>query len=159
MNTNHKLILQFYTAFNQRDWKTMNASYHPQSTFYDPAFRKLDNKKTKAMWHMLCANAKDLTVEVSEVTADERFGSCRWDAWYSFSKTGRSVHNVIHAKFEFRDGLIFSHHDNFDFWSWSRMALGTSGLLLGWSSFFQNKVHQNAFGSLLKFIKQHSEYS
>ncbi|MEQ1587396.1 MAG: nuclear transport factor 2 family protein, partial [Cyclobacteriaceae bacterium] len=81
-------------------------------------------------------------------------GSCLWLASYSFSKTGRKVNNRIQAAVTFKDGLIFDHRDDFDLWRWSRMALGTPGLLLGWSSFLKNKIHQNARKSLKKFMKE-----
>ncbi|MFM7850832.1 MAG: hypothetical protein ACKO96_02715, partial [Flammeovirgaceae bacterium] len=57
-----------------------------------------------------------------------------------------------------KDGLIYRHTDTFDFWRWSRMALGTPGKLLGWSTFLQNKVKATAMGSLKKFIETRKEY-
>jgi len=62
------------------------------------------------------------------------------------------VHNVIEAKFEFRDGLIYRHRDHFDFWRWSRQSLGIMGWLMGWSSFLQQKVSAAAMKSLRTFM-------
>jgi hypothetical protein len=50
------------------------------------------------------------------------------------------VVNEIDASMRFEDGLIIEHRDSFDFWKWSRMALGPSGLLLGWTPMVRNKV-------------------
>jgi hypothetical protein len=61
---------------------------------------------------------------------------------------------VIDADFEFKDGKIFRHRDHFDFWRWSRMALGTSGLLLGWTPFLKNKVQTTAKARLRKFMEK-----
>jgi hypothetical protein len=58
------------------------------------------------------------------------------------------VVNRIDAKFTFRDGLIVRHVDDFDFWTWSKQALGAPGLLLGWAGFFQRKVQATARGNL-----------
>lgn len=149
-----ELIVKFYTAFQQRNWKSMTECYHPDITFYDPAFRNLTGDEARAMWHMLCLNAKDFELSFSDVKVNGNNGSCLWLASYSFSKTGRRVNNRIQAVFTFKDGLIFDHHDEFDLWRWSRMALGVPGILLGWTPFLKNKIHQNARKSLEKFMKE-----
>lgn len=110
------------------------------------------------MWHMLCEGGKDLAVTFSDVEADEATGRAHWEARYTFSTTGRKVHNIIDAWFRFKDGLIIEHRDHFDFWRWSRMALGPTGLLLGWTPLVQNRVRRTARGRLEKFIQQHPEY-
>jgi len=126
--TIHKL----YTSFQIKDWRTMQSCYHEDATFNDPVFQNLNSKEVKAMWHMLAAAAQDLKVIFGDVIASDKTGSCQWQAWYKFSKTGRPVHNIIKARFEFKDGLIFRHDDTFDLWRWSRMALGVPGILLGY---------------------------
>jgi ketosteroid isomerase-like protein len=148
------LIVKFYTAFQQRNWKAMIECYHKDVTFYDPAFRSLKSQEAKAMWHMLCINAKDFKLSFSDIQVDGNSGSCLWLASYSFSKTGRTVNNRIQAAFTFKDGLIYDHHDEFDLWRWSRMALGVSGVLLGWSPLLKNKINQNARKSLERFMKE-----
>ncbi|MCI0751446.1 MAG: hypothetical protein L0Y35_06375, partial [Flammeovirgaceae bacterium] len=72
----------------------------------------------------------------------------------TFSRTGRFVHNRIHAKFVFRDGKIIRHKDSFDFWRWASQALGPVGLLLGWTPMIKSKVRSTARGSLTKFMNQ-----
>ena len=110
------------------------------------------------MWHMLAVAAKDIIIVFKNVEGSEKVGSCDWDALYSFSRTGRKVHNIIHADFEFKDGKISKHTDTFDLWKWSRMAFGTSGKLLGWTPFFQLKIRDTARKNLDKFIDQNPEY-
>lgn len=140
----------FYRAFQRRDGATMASCYTPDATFRDPVF-ELQGERVGAMWRMLCERGKDLRVEFSDVRADGDRGSAEWQAWYRFSKSGRPVHNVIHAEFRFRDGLICEHVDSFDFWRWSRQALGPAGLLLGWSGWLRNKVGGEAARSLAAF--------
>jgi ketosteroid isomerase-like protein len=151
-------ITDFYTAFQKKDWQGMQECYHDKIEFSDPVFRDLKGGEAKAMWHMLAVSAKDLIVVFKNVDGETRTGSCDWDALYSFSRTGRKVHNIIHAKFEFRDGKIIKHKDTFDLWRWAGMALGTSGKLLGWTPFLQGKVRATARKSLDKFIAEHPEY-
>ncbi len=153
-----ELITRFYSAFQKQDWQTMNSCYHPEAIFYDPAFRNLNSKEVRAMWHMLCLNARDFSLTFTNVSANEKTGQCSWEATYVFSKTGRKVVNQIMAAFEFKEGLIVKHTDTFDLWKWSRQALGPSGILLGWSSLVQNKVNENARKSLARFIAEHPEY-
>jgi len=157
--TSNQIIEQFYTAFQKKDWKTMQACYHDSITFDDPVFQNLKGGEAKAMWHMLTAASKDLTVTFRNVQADEARGSCDWDAHYSFSRTGRKVHNIIHAEFEFQDGKIVRHTDTFDLWRWSGMALGLSGKLFGWTPMIQNKIRGTARGNLKKFIQEHPAYT
>ena len=143
-------ITTFYQAFQRRDGAIMAACYTPDATFRDPAF-DLRGEDIGRMWRMLCERGKDLRLEFANVSADGDRGSADWQAWYTFSKTGRAVHNVIHAEFRFRDGLICEHIDNFDFWRWSRQALGPAGLLLGWTPLLRNKVRAEARRGLEKF--------
>ena len=146
------LITQFYTAFQQKDFETMATLYHPEATFKDAAFDLKSGKEAGAMWKMLLTAGKDLRIEFKDVKVEGEKGYAHWEAWYTFSKTGRKVHNVIDAQFEFKDGLIYRHQDHFDFWRWSRQSLGLMGWLLGWSSFLKNKVGTAAMKGLRGFM-------
>ena len=132
----------------------MQELYHPKATFSDPVFHNLKSPEVKAMWEMLITSGKDLSVTFGQVTTNEATGTCRWEAWYTFSRTGRKVHNIICASFEFQDGKIVRHEDTFDFWRWSRQALGIRGLLLGWTSVMRSKVSEMAHKSLRKFMNK-----
>ena len=151
-STDHAaLIDRFYRAFAQRDGAAMAACYHRRATFRDPVF-ELTGTNIGAMWQMLCERATDLRIEFDEVHAEADHGSADWQAWYTFTQTGRPVHNVIHAEFKFAEGLIVEHVDRFDFWRWSRQALGLPGLLLGWASPLQEKVRQQAMMGLERYL-------
>jgi ketosteroid isomerase-like protein len=153
-----QIIDLFYTAFQKKDWKSMQALYHDDATFSDPAFQNLTSKEVKAMWHMLLTASKDLELTFTNVSGDDNKGSCRWDAFYSFSRTGRKVHNIITANFVFKQDKIVSHLDHFNLWKWSGMALGWPGKLLGWSPLIKNKIRDMARKNLMKFIREHPEY-
>ena len=152
MHPNEALIHRFYQAFAARDAEGMAACYAPDVVFEDPAFGELHGDEARGMWRMLCARAKDLQLEFSDVVADDFRGHAHWEARYTFSQTGRKVHNRIDANFEFRDGLIAVQRDVFDFRAWSRQALGLPGLLLGWTPFLQGKVRAQAKAGLRKFM-------
>lgn len=152
---NEKLIRKFYEAFARNDAEAMVACYHEQIEFSDPAFGLLKGEQAKNMWRMLVERSKgNIEINFSNVKTNGEKGSADWTADYLFSKTGRQVHNEIHAEFEFKDGKIFRHRDTFDFWKWSKQSLGLSGTLLGWSSFLQKKVRQNALESLAEYSKK-----
>ncbi|MFA5938488.1 MAG: nuclear transport factor 2 family protein [Sinimarinibacterium sp.] len=144
MSRETEIIERFYTAFQQRDAAAMGRCYHDQARFDDPAFPGLDAAGVRAMWSMLCARGKDLRVDFRDVRADGSRGSAHWEAWYTFSASGRPVHNVIDAEFEFRDGLILRHVDRFDFHRWAAQALGLPGKLLGGTGFLKRKVQAQA---------------
>jgi hypothetical protein len=108
------------------------------------------------MWRMLTERGADLEIVFSGIEADDTRGKAHWEATYTFSATGRKVHNVIDATFRFEDGLIREHQDVFDFYAWTRMALGPMGVLLGWSGFLQNKVRDQAETGLQKWESKHA---
>ncbi|SCX92702.1 nuclear transport factor 2 family protein [Flavobacterium caeni] len=127
----------------------MASCYHPDIVFHDPAFGTLKGKDVADMWRMLIARSKGhLEVSFADVKADDVRGSAQWTATYEFSKTKRKVVNVIHAEFEFKDGLIVRHTDSFNVWKWSAQALRLPGLLLGWTGFLQQKIRKQALQSL-----------
>lgn len=153
MNSHEKLIERFYTAFQQGDAERMVDCYHENVVFEDPAFGTLDATEVKNMWHMLLSRATDLSVTFSNIEADEKKGSAYWEANYTFSKTKRKVHNKIEAYFQFRDGKIIKHKDEFNFWKWSQMALGPFGLFFGYTPFVQKKVRSTAKKALKNYIE------
>ncbi|MBI1944749.1 MAG: nuclear transport factor 2 family protein [Deltaproteobacteria bacterium] len=150
-----QLIERFYTAFANKDADAMAQCYAPDATFSDPVFRDLRGTQVTAMWKMLCARGADLVVTHRDVVSDGAVGSAHWDARYTFSQTGRKVHNAIDARFTFANGLIATHVDQFDLWRWTRMALGLPGVLLGWSPLVQNKVRAEASKGLTLYVKRH----
>lgn len=135
-----EVIAKFYEAFKQRDAKTMLSCYHEDIVFHDPAFGELDYRGVGKMWTYLLEKG-DKDMKIDYVVLDEH--RANWEAQYLFSSTKRKVHNKIEASFEFRDGKIVKHTDHFDFWKWSRMALGLPGYLLGWSPYLRNKVRRS----------------
>ena len=69
-------------------------------------------------------NATDLRIEISGINFTPLKGSAHWEAWYSFSKTGRKVHNIVEAEFEFKDSKIIKHTDTFNLHKWASQAMG-----------------------------------
>ncbi|MCG8611544.1 MAG: nuclear transport factor 2 family protein [Pseudomonadales bacterium] len=152
-DVNTALVSRLYEAFKKLDAETMASCYHPEAQFEDEVFR-LTGTDIADMWRMLCAQATGFELHYSNVECDEITGSAHWEPSYDFSVTGRRVHNVIDAEFEFKDGLIYRHRDRFSFWRWSRQALGLPGVLFGWSGLIRNKVKQTANGNLRRFIEK-----
>lgn len=133
----------------------MQDCYSEFPVFNDPAFGILEGEAVFAMWEMLCKNARDFSLQFSNIQLlDEEYATCNWTAHYSFSKTGRKVVNNIKAHMRIQEGKITEHTDEFDIWKWSRQALGVPGILLGWSGFMQRKIRKNARKSLEKFMEK-----
>jgi ketosteroid isomerase-like protein len=148
MHPHEELIQTFYRAFQKGDAETMSACYHADIEFSDEVFPLLRGRRAGDMWRMLCARSKDFELEFRDVHADGEGGRAHWDASYTFSKTGRRVVNRIDATFAFREGKIVRHVDRFDFWRWSRQALGPAGVLLGWTPIVRNAVRRQAAAQL-----------
>ncbi|UJA21973.1 nuclear transport factor 2 family protein [Thermoleophilia bacterium SCSIO 60948] len=122
----------------------MEACYAPDVRFSDPVFPDLRGPRAGAMWQMLTESSNDLRVELLDHAADGDSGSAHWRARYTFTTTGRPVVNDVRASFRFIDGLIVEHRDAFNFHRWARQALGTSGLLLGWTPMMRSAVRRKA---------------
>ncbi len=142
------VLRRFYGAFAARDAATMAASYADDARFSDPAFQDLNATEVRAMWKMLLGRSEDLRVKFKVLEEDAHRGVCEWHAYYTFSSTGRKVHNIVRSEFELRDGRIVRQQDRFDFWRWSRQALGVPGWLLGWSPMLRGKVRRTARAAL-----------
>jgi hypothetical protein len=152
MTANETTIVKFYTALGNSDATKMCECYHPKIQFSDPAFGLLKEEQVFQMWKMLTERSKgNLTIDFSEVKANEHLGTAFWVAKYNFSQTNRKIVNTISAKFQFKDGLIIKHTDDFDLWKWSKQALGIKGLLLGWTGFMQKKIQEKSRLSLQKY--------
>jgi ketosteroid isomerase-like protein len=151
VSATEELIERFYAAFNARDGEGMAVCYNPNVRFWDPVFEELRGDEPGAMWRMLTERASDLKVELLEHEADEQRGSARWRATYTFTQTGRSVINDVHASFRFENGLISDHRDEFNFYRWARQALGPAGLLLGWTPMLRAKVRGTAREGLAQY--------
>lgn len=153
--TNKELITEFYTAFANGDTQKMKACYADNIQFEDPAFGVLKGEKAGYMWEMLVKRSKgDLDVKFSDIIVNGNQGSAKWVATYIYSDTKRKVVNHISAKFEFEDGKIIKHTDDFDLWKWTKQALGFLGYLLGWSSFMKNKIQSQTTMLLSNYIKK-----
>lgn len=154
MNANEKLVRDFYEAFAKRDAAGMARCYHPEIFFSDTVFPSLRGKEATAMWAMLCARGKDLEITLPAAQAGDEGGTAHWEAKYTFSQTGRFVHNKIDATFAFRDGKIVRHIDRFSFWAWARQALGPMGLLLGWFGPIKAAVRKKADAGLRDYMSK-----
>lgn len=154
MHTNSALIERFYACFKKLDGNGMVECYHENIEFSDPVFPILRGAKAGSMWKMLCSQAKGFELTFNGIQSDETHGRAHWEARYVFSKSGRSVYNKIDASFQFKNRTIIQHHDSFNFWKWSFMALGPVGFFLGWSPLLKNKVRRQAASNLEKFINK-----
>jgi ketosteroid isomerase-like protein len=153
---NQELITKFYTCFQNKDYKGMQACYADNATFSDPVFVNLNSKQVKAMWEMLCKSGKDLRLEFKNVTATDSSGAAEWVAYYTFSATGKKVINKIAASFVIENGKFVKHTDVFNLYKWSSQAIGVPGKLLGWTNFFKNKIRQKAMGNLADFMSKNN---
>lgn len=151
MHPNEALLHRFYEGFQRKDGKAMAECYAADVHFSDPVFPDLKGAQVGRMWRMLASGATDLTLTFRDIQADDLEGSAHWDATYTFSRTGRKVHNAIDSRFRFRQGLIVEQRDSFAFWRWSRQALGFTGALLGWSPLVKRAVRRQAAQRLATF--------
>lgn len=150
------LIDTFYKAFNDLDADSMVDCYHEDIVFEDPAFGILKGNQPKNMWRMLCHSqkGKDFKIMHSIIHSDENTGTAHWEAFYTFGKTGRKVHNKIDARFEFQDGKIIRHTDAFNLNNWAKQALGPVAYLYSFTPFFKKQLNVKSNKVLTSFVKK-----
>jgi ketosteroid isomerase-like protein len=144
----------FYDAFKQKDFRTMQGLYADNATFSDPAFVGLNAQQVRAMWEMLISRGKDLQLTYQILEEKGNQVKTEWIATYTFSQTGRKVVNKIVADMTIENGLIVKHIDTFSFHKWASQALGTVGVLLGWTGFLRKKVQTKAKQGLDIFMQK-----
>jgi SnoaL-like domain len=158
VNMSQATVEKLYAAFSTLDAKGMVACYADDAYFEDEAFSLRGRHQIGGMWSMLIDaikknSRKEWKLDVSGITET----SAHWEPTYRFSSTGNLVHNIIDAEFEFdSQGLIKRHRDRFNFWRWSRQALGAPGWLLGWSGFLRGKVKRTAARQLEKYMRTYA---
>jgi len=151
-------ITTLYAAFSRLDGDAMAACHAEAARFTDEVFTLQGRQQPGGLWRMLCGatGAKapaDWKLETSGISEQGGRGRAHRKAHCRFSATGRLVHHVFEAEFEFdKAGLIPRPLDRFDFWRWARQALGTPGLLLGWTRFLRAKVRAQATADLQCFL-------
>lgn len=156
---NRQVIEQFYDAFARLDGAAMQAAYAADARFSDPVFTLQGRERIGGMWRMLTDTIRTKgqdawRLDVTDITED----SAHWEPRYRFSATGRLVHNIVDARFRFDShGKITEHDDRFDFWRWSRQALGPAGVLLGWTPMIRNKVRTQAAANLDAFLARQTD--
>jgi ketosteroid isomerase-like protein len=146
-------IVRFYEAFSRHDGDAMAACYAPDARFSDPVFKDLEGAQVGAMWQMLTTSGRDLQIQLVEHVTESDTGTAHWLADYTFSRTGRRVHNDVHATFRFAaDGRIAEHRDSFNIYAWAKQALGPVGSLLGWAPPFQSSLRSGASATLANYM-------
>lgn len=158
MLASEQLIHTFYKAFQKKDFAQMQNCYAKKAEFEDPAFGKLNVMQTKAMWHMLCKRGLDLVITYEIIAVKENEVRAKWIAEYTFQTYQTHVRNEVSSRFILENNKIISQKDSFNFWKWSRQALGFTGVYLGWTPLLRRTVKKNALISLATFMEKNLQY-
>jgi uncharacterized protein len=154
MHSNEALLHKLYAALSAHNHREMAACYQADATFNDIAFNLRDAREIHAMWHMISEG--DIAVTVRAVDANDQTGHSEVIDDYTFSDTGRKVHNRITSTFRFRDGLIAEQRDECDPRQWADMALGgINGMVAGRIALLRR---WKAAKKLRRFVDRHPEY-
>ena len=151
------LVTRFYDCFARLDAQGMNACLHPEISFSDPVFPNLRGPQVASMWSMLMASAarhpEAFQLKYEFVFLEERKAQVHWQASYLYGGS-RQVRNKVLATMSFWDGKIVRHVDGFNFYAWSKQALGLSALVLGWHAKYRSAVQAAAGKQLSIFMGQ-----
>lgn len=155
IEANRQLITNFYEAFANKNTEAMAECYAEHIVFEDPAFGRLNGPEVMAMWTMLIQRGGDtLTTKFTIREVTNGGAKTTFEPSYLFGPKKRKVDNVISTHFIIEEGKIVYHGDQFNLWKWSRMALGTTGLMIGWSGGFKKKLQAKLRSTLEKFMSK-----
>ena len=157
MTQNEELVHTFYQAFQERDFKTMQACYSDSATFSDPVFRELNADQLRAMWEMFLVKNDSLTISFRNIETVGEMVTAQWTAHYTLSSTGRPVTNNIRSIFRIKNNKIVRHTDRFQLYGWTRQALGIKGILLGWTPFVKKRIRRKAMAALLSYMRDRNQ--
>lgn len=151
-----EIVESFYDSFKRKDAEGMIIHYHPEIVFSDPAFGELRGTRVMNMWKMLCERGHDLQIQYRIIQIDESNSEVwvRWDAEYTFSKTGRKIYNSVESDLYFEGDKIVRHIDTFNIKNWAGQALGLRGKLLGNTRYFKKKLRQQFNQILDRYIEK-----
>ena len=153
MNSNKELINNFYASFQQLDFQGMASCYDENIVFFDPVFGLLSEPEVNSMWQMVCTTAVDFSLTYGNILElDDEYSTCDWVSTYTLPENNRRVVNKVRANMRFSEGKIIEHSDAFSIHQWSKQAMGLSGELLGWNSFFQRHIKNRAKKKLTEFL-------
>jgi hypothetical protein len=147
---------RFFAALARLDSVTLKSCYSDDARFEDELFSLHGSHAVGGMWRMLCENVRHRgrmvwQLDVQDISTQGGLGSARWEAQYLYQD--RPVHNIVSSDFSFDGlGLIRRHRDHFDFWSWSRQALGWRGNLAGWTPYMRKRTRREAAARLRRFV-------
>jgi ketosteroid isomerase-like protein len=144
MHPHEARVRELLEAIDRCDSDAVAACYHEEIFFSDAIFPSLRGEEAIAMWRALVGRARDLSVTVESVSADDEGARAIWVARYSRGRDGRPVVTRIDSLFAFRDGLIVRHVDRYSFWRWAAQALGPVGAAFGWFAPFKWWVRKRA---------------
>lgn len=146
----------FFAAFKRLDSLEMSKLYAANATFSDEVFKLQGRDEISRMWTMLVSNILRKGRETWNLSyVVESDTSVSWEATYLFGATGRVVINRVRSQFVFdADGNVCQQVDTFNFWRWSRQALGLVGVFLGWSPLLKKSVRSKALENLVHFSKK-----
>jgi hypothetical protein len=140
---NSLTLNRYFECFTTGDYRGMQWCLHPEVEFSDIGF-DLRRKEVGAMWHMIVANA--IQVSFRDVKVDGQKGTAHWECDYQFRKDKasepRPVHNTIDSRFRFEGGLIREHRDECDFWKWFEQAMGPIGKGAHAFDFLEDRLEQ-----------------
>ncbi len=149
-------LKRFYAALARLDSVTMQACYSDDARFEDELFSLHGSHAVGGMWRMLCDHVRHRgrmvwQLELQDISVQGGLGSADWEAQYLYAD--RPVHNIVSSEFSFDGlGLIRRHRDHYDFWTWSRQALGWRGTVAGWTPFLRQRARREAASRLRRFV-------
>jgi len=157
-------------AFARLDGDAMAACHSANASFQDQAFSLQGQRQIGGMWRTLCSATGERgraawKLDLRRLTDRSAHWEAHWEAQreaqreacYRFNASGRLVHKRIDAEFDLdAAGLAQRHRDRFDFWRWSRQALGLPGRMLGSTPFPGNKVRAQAAAKLQQYLAKRS---
>ena len=141
------IVEQFYAALNAKDLLTLRSLYHPKAEYNDEIF-SLNYKEILALWYSSMQPEMELVAEVHSIDQQKESIVTHWTISYTIASINKRITLDEVGRFEFQDGLIIRHTDEYSFYRWCAQAFGVAGMLASWSKWLRKKVRNQAYSSI-----------
>jgi len=145
------LLLKFFKAVQTQDVKAIGECYHNDIEYYEPAYGKMTGPRALGYWSFFFSQVKEMQCEYDGLKINGDKGTLHIEEWYTWSATGHAVHNLVDCEFDFKDGKIFRHIDNYNLNAWAFQSLGAK--YLGWTK----KTREQEVEKFEDFLKNQQE--
>ena len=158
--TNKNIVEKFYTAFSNKDYKSIFYSLSENIIYHDPIYGLLEGDVVRWLWQMRCERLHNASFKFWDIEAlDHEYMTCQWQIQYFNNASGADVVMKGKAYMRVIDGKITEQSEGYRLSDWLAISHGWMGKLFGWTGYMQRKEKKKFAEMLNRYIKSQSLFT